>query len=266
MKTIKEEKTKNDKEIQHFNPNKDMPKNFFCLVAGARRFGKTHQIRQICFEIHKNKKIGVFDYVCLVSKTAKIQTDAFPFIPPKERYDDINEGLEKIEELIDQQKKRKEKKQKLLRILVILDDIISEKGMMYDKRLLRFPILLRHFNISAFLLVQRIQKAIPKIFPENSDIIIFFKSISQNERQYIMENYLTILNTNDRKYVFDYYDKIFTQPFVSMVILKLKAMDSIDLFGYVKKYLASKEQPFLKNFKMGRDYFWRKRNNTEIKH
>ena len=138
----------------------DLPENFFSLVYGARRTGKTHAISVLLESIADR-----FDFAYLFSATANLHKGEkgeldFEMIREEAKFSGFDE--EALAQIIERQKAVKlhnnsckyEREKKPNRTLLIFDDFVHEKQVRYSKIFTELPVLGRHYGLSVICLSQ----------------------------------------------------------------------------------------------------------------
>jgi hypothetical protein len=140
--------------MQEFNIE-DMCEHFSMLIYGRRRIGKTVLCHYIMSLLHTR-----FQNAFLFSKTHKTQGSTWDFVPEDNRVADFDEA--KLTQILDDQIELVEsallpdgtRDKTLNPVVVILDDIVSDKRVQKSDILDKYYTLGRHANISVILLSQ----------------------------------------------------------------------------------------------------------------
>lgn len=150
------------------------------LVLANSGQGKTTYIAK--FIIDRLKKQWSPKRVIIISKTFKADTSIKPLIDacskvkPKFRetncFEDVDKGIEFLDELIKTQKTIKEEHQKSIpQWCVLLDDLISER-LLYDNKFIQLASLGRHYGVSLLTLLQETKTISPKVLGQCNLLII----------------------------------------------------------------------------------------------
>lgn len=213
---------------------------FSMILVGMRRTGKTHAISCMLKQMNKN-----FDSAFLMSETAVAQSGCFEMIDERFKYEEFNEGV--VKKILDKQKELKlynqtheEHEQKHIpSVLIVLDDCINDPKIRSSRTLNDLYTLGRHFNVSIISLVQALTNAMNPKARNNSDVMMFWRSINYKEREKVIENYLTPVKGKQSRMVGEnYMEAIFDEPYVAMVVAVYKASNSKSLEDYVYRYKA----------------------------
>lgn len=137
-----------------------LPPNFFMIVYGARRTGKTHAI-SVLLEPIKDR----FDFAYLFSATANLHRGEkgeldFDMIREEAKFEGFDQDA--LARIIERQRAVKEhnnqckyeRDKKPNRTLIIFDDFVHEKQVRYSKIFTELPVLGRHYELSVICLSQ----------------------------------------------------------------------------------------------------------------
>lgn len=138
----------------------NLPENFFSIVYGARRTGKTHAISVLLEQIKDR-----FDFAYLFSATAGLHKGEkgeldFEMIRDEAKFEGFDEDA--LTRIIERQKAVKEHNNKCKNqrdkkpnnTLIVFDDFVHEKKVRYSKIFTELPILGRHYGLSVICLSQ----------------------------------------------------------------------------------------------------------------
>jgi len=138
----------------------NLPENFFSIVYGSRRTGKTHAVSCLLEAITDR-----FDFAYLFSATAGLHEGEegeldFEMIRPEAKFMGFDE--DSLTRIMDRQKAVKEHNNKCKykrdmkpnRTLIIFDDFVHEKAVRYSKLFTELPVLGRHYGLSVICLSQ----------------------------------------------------------------------------------------------------------------
>ena len=143
---------------------KRFPKYFTISIASKRNSGKTVLVSQIIQELLKSKKVDV----CLVMSNSAGLNDDYNFLPDGLVQPFNEEILEKV--WLRQQKAPKEKRE---HIMVVLDDVLSDKAAIQSESVQRIFAQGRHNHISCIVLSQVSNHILSPIVKANSDFILW---------------------------------------------------------------------------------------------
>ena len=137
-----------------------LPENFFVIVYGARRTGKTHSVSCLLDGIKER-----FDFAYLFSSTANLHKGQkgeldFDMIREEAKFQGFDE--EALTRIIERQKAvmmfnnecKYERDKKPNKTLIIFDDFVHEKQIRYSKLFTSLPVLGRHYELSVICLSQ----------------------------------------------------------------------------------------------------------------
>ena len=163
-----------------------IPKHpFRCILSGSSGSGKTNLLLHLLTQKAFYK--DYFDIIFIISPTAGKLDDSFEVLNksnPKSEIRIINDlDPDKIQQIMDANKKiiLERKVHKSPKILIVYDDIISNKKFMNSKAFTHSFIASRHFNCSVFICTQK-YNAIPRVCRIQANAIMFFQG-TNSERE-----------------------------------------------------------------------------------
>ena len=189
-------------KVEHhkvFNPTKDLPENFFMILYGMRRCGKSTTLNYMLYSMRKRLK----SYrVYLFSSTAKVDPGQYKYFPKDHRFHDLellDEELGRIteeqEELMDSKDdKEREALMEKNKVLVVMDDCVNESTIRRSQNLNGLAVHGRHLGVSVIILSQCVagSGSVPPIVRTQADAIMLCTlPRSVRERDLLHENYLT---------------------------------------------------------------------------
>lgn len=178
-----------------------LPENFFVIVYGARRTGKTHAV-SVLLEQVKNR----FDFAYLFSNTALLhrgQTGELDFdmITEDAKFQGFDqEILERIVErqravMLHNNKTERKRDRKPNKTLLIFDDFVHETAIRYSKQFTELPVLGRHYELSVICLSQGYSQVasggLNKATRQNADMVMTFLPRSTTDVENVANWYLT---------------------------------------------------------------------------
>jgi hypothetical protein len=207
------------------------------IINAKRGSGKSTLVRELInfFNIVKKYPCGV-----LCSYSEKVDPYYSEFFPDSYIYDDCEKMLSKVVKrqikIKAENKKRKEEGKKEIdeRILVVMDDCISDaKTWSKSENLKEIFFNGRHYNITLIIVSQDIV-AIPPSFRSNTDIVMLFQCDIQNEIVKLYQHYAGIFSS-----VQEFKDtlNVVCQNYGVLVILK-RGYKSNDLCDKIFRYKA----------------------------
>jgi len=178
-----------------------LPDEFFMIVYGARRTGKTHAISCLLDEIKDR-----FDFAYLFSKTAGLHKgdkkfSDFDMIVDDAKFDGYDEEI--LSRILERQRavmlhnnaKENANDQKPNKTLIIFDDFVNDKRIRYSQLFTDLPIMGRHLDISVICLTQGYSAVaiggLNKATRDNADLVMTFLPRNMNDTERISEWYLT---------------------------------------------------------------------------
>lgn len=214
------------KVIQDKEPPNDHPwKNpFLLLVIGSIGQGKTNAYINVLDELDNHyNRIVVFSGNKMDSKLSLLGPEIEIYGPNPEELTRI------LEEVITQQKRIKKAGKKIPPILLIFDDLISDKDFFPStskgNNLINFIISLRHFNTSVIITSQQ-YKLIPKKLRVNATMLMTFRLSDADFKDLLDE-------TNFPKSVFKKAYNESTREKHSFLYVNLKTRQLIKNFDHI---------------------------------
>ena len=141
-----------------------------CLVAiaGKIRSGKSCA----CLALIKfNKQYKKFDDIIIVSSTIHSNFWTKNGISPNEQFETLTPAM------LTNLKEHQLKTQKKRAVMLIIDDCIDSANM-YDKNVVSFLTVLRHYNTTVVVITQSITKISP-VIRSNCDFMILFQLVGE---------------------------------------------------------------------------------------
>ena len=235
------QETKNEiSQLRTYDWN-ELPEHFMLVLCGMRRCGKGILTNYILSQIHEKRE---WDAVFLFSETSSVQTDAWEYIPKKFKYDKVD--YEVIEKILKRQQDIIDGGKTPPNVLLILDDCVHNSRMRYGQSgdvINKLACAGRHYKLSVMCLFQKLVGGVNPKFRENCDVMVFFRQPSRKQREFIVENYLTIKNTNKKDYIYDFLDGVFggTQ-YTTLVIVVSDAQKSFNLSDFCYRHPPAPEK------------------------
>ncbi len=182
--------------LYDLDPSNDLPENFFIIMYGLRRSGKTTMLRYMLFEMQD--RLDEYE-IYLFSGTAEVSPEDYEYIPKKAKFPNVKEMEMDLQRLISKQKKRKKEKDET-KILMIFDDVVSESVVRHSDSLNFLAVGGRHINICVVILSQVVtgSGSVPPIVRTQADaIFVVANPRSELERKLLVEQYLTPSKLNE---------------------------------------------------------------------
>jgi energy-coupling factor transporter ATP-binding protein EcfA2 len=155
------------------------------LMVGASASGKTTLLQNLM--LNKDMYKGFHDFVFLFSITAKLD-DSLKKLKVKKShiFDTEEEMIENLKTIFDAQKENVEKHgvDKSPKIILIFEDLTTNKKLMNDKIFASLWTLGRHLNMQVVALIHK-YKALPRTQRLNAMNIIYFAGSSDETQQLV---------------------------------------------------------------------------------
>lgn len=189
-----------------FNPSKHLPDNFFLILYGMRRCGKSTSLNHMLYSMRSRLK----DYrVYLFSGTAKVDPMQYKYFPKSHQFHDIEMLDDDIGGILEDQTARLEvpdsKRDAVMaknKFLIVMDDCVNENTIRHSKSLNYMAVSGRHIGGSVIILSQLVagSGSVPPIIRTQADAVMLCAlPRSQRERDLISENYLTSEDNSSAK-------------------------------------------------------------------
>jgi len=227
--------------FRQFDPE-DLPQHFSMLFVAPRGSGKTVALRHILYKIK-----GRFKKAYLFSQTASFQEGAYDYIPAQNIFNGFDEFA--LRDIVNKNKEiltRNKSLPKKLRIdnpvLVVLDDVVTDKAMQTSETLKSLFTLGRHIHISVVILLQNISSrdGMSTICRKNVDCFFGWSTHDALSREMISESFASIINKKEGMCVLSAICE--EQPYQACVCLlrnKKHGKSPINRYeDYIYKYLA----------------------------
>jgi hypothetical protein len=173
---------------------KNMKAPFSCSICSKRNSGKSFLVRNLVYELAKQKKIN---QVIVMSNTSGMSLNKdYDYMPPKLLTTYKESTITKLLEV----QAKDVKRGKIREVLLIMDDCIGEtkdKSGEGSRMIRSLYANSRHYHISVILLSQIANRLLTPAIKENSDYI-FFSRINRNGLESIWES---ICNINKKEFI-----------------------------------------------------------------
>ena len=196
---------------------------FSMAVASKRCTGKTWLISVMIQELMRTKKIDM----CLVMSQTVHVNDDYAFLPERLRQAFSEDVIRKLMER--QAKTPKEKRDK---ILLVLDDVLSDKEAEKSRFIKRLYTLGRHYTLSVILISQSSNVALTPAVKQNSDWLLYsrlnyyqlsvlFESVTNMKKK----DFIRWSEENNKDYVFLCVDNTSNSNKPEDFLLKIRVSD-----------------------------------------
>ena len=169
--------------VKEFSQQIHIP--FSMAVASKRATGKTMLISVLIKALLEDKAV---DMVLVMSQTQHVNAD-YSFLPKRLRQA-FSEDV--IKKLMDTQGKVPKKKRE--QVLLVLDDVLSDKEAEKSRFIKRLYTLGRHYDISIILISQTSNVALTPAIKQNSDWILYSR-----QNRYMLESLWSSVCNIDKK-------------------------------------------------------------------
>ena len=158
---------------------------FSMSIASKRNTGKTLLVSVLIRALLELKAVDM----CLIMSQTQHVNDDYKFLPPRLRQA-FSEDV--IKKLLDSQGKvpKKERQQ----VLLVLDDVLSDKEAEKSRFIKRLYTLGRHYDISIVLISQTSNVALTPAIKQNSDWLLYSR-----QNRYMLESIWTTVCNIDKK-------------------------------------------------------------------
>jgi hypothetical protein len=178
------------------SPEHQLPESFFCILLGSRRIGKSIFAKYLLYQYRDR-----FDLALVMT-----QTPQNGFWQPIVGNQWVHRGMQPdvLAKMYKSQEAEKAKsvrdpKYKPRRVLLIFDDIVSDRNIIHnDIWLNTFAVQGRHFYITVLLTTQY-PSAINTYLRENTDLAVVFQQKTRRAQEHVYEDFLSKLG--DKRYV-----------------------------------------------------------------
>ena len=226
------------------NKNRSVPyplvnkSGFLYQISGFRGSGKSNLLINL---INKKAKKGVrqsyrkiFDDIIYVSPSKNtIKNNPLADLDESKKYDEFNEEvLDKLEEILDDNKEEEEPKHTLL----ILDDVaVALKDPSLQRRFINFSNNRRHLGLNIIIITQVFNQLSPQI-RKNLNLLFLFRPKTKQEQESLIKDYFMM----DKEKVLDLFDFVYKDRFDFMIIdFTLRQNPNIEYFRNYNKVIIN---------------------------
>ena len=161
---------------------------FSMACSSARNSGKTLLISVLIKELLELEKVHM---VLVMSQTVHVNKD-YAFLPPRLRQP-FSEGV--IKKLMDKQAATPKKDRE--QVLLVLDDVLSDKAAEQSRFIKKLYTLGRHYDLNVILISQTSNVALTPAIKQNSDYILY----SRLNRYQLSALWESITNMDKRDFI-----------------------------------------------------------------
>ena len=247
------------RSLEEFDPeNPEIPDDFFMVLSGKRRTGKSWFLRWFLSKPRWRKR---FDFVYVVSNTAfngfwqPIVGEEFVFQGWEGNLIEGQESYGKVltQKLIEKQVGEfqafegpaEEAKKHVSITLLILDDVISEKGFHEEEVIKQLAVMGRHFNMAVAITTQH-PTGIATWLRTNVDVAVVFQQRTKLAQDNTFDDFMGVMK--DKHVASAYLDK-YTKDHGCIVYIN--ASDSHDPFKLLFKLNKTEEEMIPGKFELG---------------
>ena len=256
--------------IKTFDFEKTLPENFFGIIYGIRRSGKSTVLKKILYDMRNRLKDHT---VYLFSSTSKVDPEQYEYYPKGCKYSELDNLEDELGEIIENQSTKlevpKEKREKALaenKILIILDDCVNEDSIRKSPSLNNLAVSGRHINFSVFILSQSVtgSASVPPIIRTNSDFIVLATlPRSVKERDLLTEQYLLGSHHCNRNTAYRILEKITSVKYRVVIITMFETAARV-YQDYVFSYGPFPKDAVPDSFKIGSPEQWQKAPSSDV--
>jgi len=157
-------------------------------VASKRNTGKTLLVSVLIRELLERKAVSM---VLVMSQTQHVNDD-YKFLPPRLRQAFSEEVIKKM---LDAQGKVPKRNRE--QVLLVLDDVLSDKEAEKSRFIKRLYTLGRHYDISIILISQTSNVALTPAIKQNSDWLLYSR-----QNRYMLESiWATVCNIDKKSFI-----------------------------------------------------------------
>lgn len=157
-------------------------------VASKRNTGKTLLVSVLIHELLERKAVSM---VLVMSQTQHVNDD-YKFLPPRLRQS-FSEDV--IKKMLDTQGKVPKKQRS--QVLLVLDDVLSDRDAEKSRFIKRLYTLGRHYDISIILISQTSNVALTPAIKQNSDWLLYSR-----QNRYMLESiWSTVCNIDKKTFI-----------------------------------------------------------------
>lgn len=231
-----------------------LPENFFVVVYGARRTGKTHAVSVLLEQIKDR-----FDFAYLFSNTAHLHKGQkgelnFDMIRDEAKFEGFDQDA--LTRIIARQRAVLEhnnstklaREKKPNKTLLVFDDFVHVKEIRYSKLFTELPVLGRHYEVSVICLTQGYSQVasggLNTATRQNADLVMTFLPRNLRDLEKIGEWYLTKEKVENM-----WFTKSVGQEQHRLLAIDLTRPHETEFENYCYKYQAPEKVP---NYELGK--------------
>ena len=169
-------------------------------VASKRNTGKTVLVSALIQALLVTKKVGM---VLVMSQTAHVNDD-YSFLPGRLRQAFSEDTIKKLMD-----KQAKAKKGEREQVLLVLDDVLSDKDAERSRFIKKLYTLGRHYDINVVLISQTSNVALTPAIKQNSDYILYSRlnryqlsALWESVTNIDKRDFIAFSEANNKNYVF----------------------------------------------------------------
>ena len=169
-------------------------------VASKRNTGKTVIVSALIHALLVSKKV---DMVLVMSQTAHVNDD-YSFLPARLRQAFSEDTIKKLMD-----KQAKARKGEREQVLLVLDDVLSDKDAERSRFIKKLYTLGRHYDINVILISQTSNVALTPAIKQNSDYILYSRlnrfqlsALWESVTNIDKRDFIAFSEANNKNYVF----------------------------------------------------------------
>lgn len=169
-------------------------------VASKRNTGKTVLVSALIQALLVTKKVGM---VLVMSQTAHVNDD-YAFLPGRLRQAFSEDTIKKLMD-----KQAKARKGEREQVLLVLDDVLSDKDAERSRFIKKLYTLGRHYDINVVLISQTSNVALTPAIKQNSDYILYSRlnryqlsALWESVTNIDKRDFIAFSEANNKNYVF----------------------------------------------------------------
>ena len=229
-------------------PNGRLPDQGTIVLSGKTNSGKSTQVRDILL-----KKRDVFRYAYCISETESVNKTFSNHIPKNLIDKEYNER--KLEKVFAFQKKTWVKSKKTSRMVLIMDDCMSDKKFLTHKIIRKLFLEGRHYGI-LFLLCTQYFMDIPKGLRSNTEFVSFSSENNLETRRTMYKHFFGFFpNFRD-------FDNTFKKHTIDYRVVYIKpagkSYEIRDNMFYYKSKSYNRQGEYKHEFRIGSPSIWSK--------
>ena len=174
-------------ELEKWNPD-DIKLDGTVIAIGKRRTGKSWAFRNLMYLMKDQLPGGI-----VFSQTDELNKFWCQYIPKQfifKEYDPavLDMVFARQKKILNDKNLTKEEREKKAKFFILLDDVISDTSIKYDRNMMELFVAGRHYKLFVLITTQY-AKAVTPCLRGNTDYVLIFKCMQGRQREALLEDF-----------------------------------------------------------------------------